>query len=56
MEAPLLCGVSQGSVLGLLLFSLYTKQLDEFIQKHSIDYLLFADDSGLYSCLPVERE
>ena len=31
-------------------------QLAELIQKHSADYHLFADDSELYSCLPVERE
>ena len=39
-----------------LLLSLYTMQLAELIQKHSIDYHLFIDDSELYSCLTVERE
>ena len=29
-------------------------QLAELIQKHSTDYHLFADDSELYSCLPVQ--
>ena len=55
-ETPLLCGVPQGSVIGPLLFSLYTKHFAELIQNHSIDYHLFADDSELYSCLPVERD
>ena len=56
VETPLLCGMSQGSVLDPLLFSLYTRLLAELTQKHSIDYHLFADDFELYSCLPVERE
>ena len=55
-ETPLLYGVPQGSVIGPLLFSLYTKHFAELIQNHSIDYHLFADDSELYSCLPVERD
>ena len=38
------------------LLSLYTMQLAELIQKHSIDHHLFVDNSELYSSLPVERE
>ena len=55
-ETPLLCGVLQGSVLGPLLFSLYTRQLADLIDKFCIDYHFFADNSELYSCLPTEPE
>ena len=53
---PLLCGVPQGSMLGPLLFSLYTRQLADIIDKFCIDYHFFADDSEVYSCLPTEPE
>ena len=56
LETPLVCGVPQGSVLGSLRFSLYTRQLVELIQKFCIDSYFFANDSELYSCVPMERE
>jgi hypothetical protein len=55
-ETPLLCGVPQGSVLGPLLFSLYTRQLAELVQSFSLGHHFFADDSELYSCLPPDHD
>ena len=46
-------GVSQGSVLGPILFILYTKPLTTLIRQHSIANQSFAHDTQLYnSCCP----
>ena len=55
-EAEVFYGVPQGSILGPIIFSLYTTPIGDLIKKCNLRYQMYADDTVLYTKIKIEDE
>jgi hypothetical protein len=57
LVATLLFGIPQGSVIGLILFSIYTLPIGDIARAHGLNVNFYADDTQLYMAFhPTDHE
>ena len=49
-------GVPQGSILGNLLFSLYTAPLGDIAERHDVEHSFYAVDAQIYNTLETAQK
>ena len=55
--SPIRCGLPQGSILGPLLYILYTADIEQIVASHGLAVQLYADDTQIYgNGLPSDAE
>ena len=51
---PLQFGVPQGSVLGPIVYTMYTRPIGDIIRRHGLSYHIYADDTQIYVFFDVD--
>ena len=47
-DCDMKCGMPQGSVLGPILYCIYTRPIGDFVARHCLPYHCYADDTQIY--------